>query len=83
MEIPYKGRTTVKDKSDRHQLNTMKYLFVSIFSLIVLTSKAQNLKPTSLNDFVIECTKYNGEIPHKQKWPYGSLTTFGELLENK
>ena len=62
----------------------MKYLFLSFFGLIVLTSEAQNLKPNNLNDFVIECTKYNGEIPHKQMgiWlPYNFWEIIGKQMK--
>jgi hypothetical protein len=62
----------------------MKYLLPCIFSLIIFTSKAQNLKPTNINDFVIECMKYNGEIPHKQMglWlPYNFWQIIGEQMK--
>ena len=62
----------------------MKYFILSIFSLIILTSKAQNLKPTNLDDFVMECVKYNGEIPHKQMaiWlPYNFWEIIGKQVK--
>ncbi len=62
----------------------MKYLFPCIFSFMVLTSEAQNLKPTSTNDFVTECLKNNGEIPHKQLviWmPYNFWQIIGEQMK--
>ena len=62
----------------------MKYLLPCIFSLMVLTSNAQNLKPVSTNDFVMECMKYNGEIPNKQMglWlPYNFWQIIGEQMK--
>lgn len=44
----------------------MRYLLLILFTLNSLTLVAQKLKPTSLNDFVTECLKSNGEMPHKQ-----------------
>ena len=62
----------------------MKYLFPCIFSLMALTSNAQNVKPTSTNDFIIECMKYNGEVSHKQMglWlPYNFWQIIGDQMK--
>jgi len=44
----------------------MKLIFSALFSLLLLAVKAQNVKVTSTDDFIHECTKNMGELPHKQ-----------------
>jgi hypothetical protein len=43
-----------------------KYSILVIVILFILQANAQKYKPTSTNDFVIECMKTNGEGDHKQ-----------------
>jgi hypothetical protein len=45
---------------------TIKYLFLPVFTLIVITATAQKIKPANTSDFITECMKNNGELPNKQ-----------------
>jgi hypothetical protein len=62
----------------------MKYFILTLFSLTLLTATAQKVKPTSSNDFVLECMKYAGESPTKQMviwFPYDFWQMVGEQMK--
>jgi len=44
----------------------MKLFFSTLFSLLLLAVNAQNVKITNTADFIQECMKNKGELPHKQ-----------------
>lgn len=62
----------------------MKYLLLSIFTLIVWTTRAQKIKPASTNDFAMECMKTNGESTVKQMvlwFPYDFWQIVGDQMK--
>jgi hypothetical protein len=44
----------------------MKIILPALLSLTTLAAEAQLPKPINTNDFVMECVKYGGELPHKE-----------------
>ncbi|MDH7462643.1 hypothetical protein QEG73_15205 [Chitinophagaceae bacterium 26-R-25] len=45
----------------------MKYFFLSLlFGTLAITTNAQNPKKVDLNEFILECMKNTGDLPHKQ-----------------